>query len=296
MLPGVTLPAAEIRPVYQNFAVSPLGLIRRAAFITHSAGLRHDKMRLLGSYGLVYVLKGQGDYQDAAGVSRPVAAGDLIHLFPDLPHAYGPPVGQTWDEFYLLFEGPAFDLWRAGGLLDPANPVRHLEPRGYWLKRLQEVVEPKPGAAGPADPAPADPLAPVCRLQLLLSDIVTHLRQGQMNPADREWLAQAMDVLAEIPSADAEEALDWDSVAGRLHMSYESFRKRFAKLVGVPPAKYRTRRVMEHAAALLTRSHLTLKEVSHQCGFCNEFHFSRRFRQVVGLSPREFRRQLPHDR
>jgi AraC-like DNA-binding protein len=299
MFADVTLPAAEIRPVYQNFAVSPLGLVRRAAFITHSPGLRRDRMRVLGSYGLVYVLRGQGTYQDANTPPRSVAAGDLLHLFPDLPHAYGPPDGETWDEFYLLFEGPAFDLWRAAGLLDPATPVRHLEPRGYWLKRLQEILGPPPGTTRPAaatDPTPADPLAPVCRLQLLLSDMLAHLRHGEINPADREWLAQAMDVLAEIPSADAEETLDWDGIASRLHMSYESFRKKFVRLVGTPPARYRTRLVMERAAALLTRSNMTLKEVSHECGFCNEFHFSRRFRQVVGLSPRDFRRQLPHDR
>jgi len=82
-------------------------------------------------------------------------------------------------------------------------------------------------------------------------------------------------------------------IAGQLHMSYENFRKRFARLAGMPPSQYRMRRVMERASELMHRSHITLREVADECGFCNEFHFSRRFKQIVGLSPKEYRKQLP---
>jgi AraC-like DNA-binding protein len=50
---------------------------------------------------------------------------------------------------------------------------------------------------------------------------------------------------------------------------------------------------MERASELMHRSYMTLREVADECGFCNEFHFSRRFKQIVGLSPKEYRKQLP---
>lgn len=76
-------------------------------------------MRVLGSYALVYVVGGGGEYSDARGTRRQVSEGDLIWVFPDIPHAYGPARGGRWDEIYLVFDGPVFDLWRQRGLLDP---------------------------------------------------------------------------------------------------------------------------------------------------------------------------------
>jgi AraC-like DNA-binding protein len=164
--------------------------------------------------------------------------------------------------------------------------VHHLEPVAYWRRRFQAIVEPPTGGGR----AP-NPLAAVCKLQQALADVTIAATEGRMNPEDRQWLERVCAMLEEPAPA---EALDWDAIAAELHMSYENFRKRFARLAGVPPSKYRIRRVMEQAAEYLLQSRLTLKEVADLCGFCNEFHFSRRFKQVVGLSPREFRKQLPH--
>ena len=44
-------------------------------------------------------------------------------MFPGLAHMYGPKPGTRWDELYVIFDGPAFDSWRALGVLNPASPV-----------------------------------------------------------------------------------------------------------------------------------------------------------------------------
>jgi len=38
----------------------------------------------------------------------------------------------------------------------------------------------------------------------------------------------------------------------------------------------------------------TTRTIAASLGFSDEFHFSRRFKQITGISPREFRRLLPH--
>ncbi|MEO6434693.1 MAG: AraC family transcriptional regulator [Tepidisphaeraceae bacterium] len=272
-----------IKIVWQNFSDSPIGRVSKAAFISHSRGI--SRMRVLRSYALVYLLEGKGRFDDALGMSASVSPGDLILLFPDVAHRYGPRDDEDWSEFYILFEGPVFDQWRASGLLDPARPIHHMEPIGYWVRRLQGAVEPPTGARQ------LYPLASVCKLQQALADVFIAADEGRINPEDRQWLDRAC-ALLEQPSPP--EQIDWNEIAAQLHMSYENFRKRFARLAGMPPSKYRMRRVMEHAAEHLLQSRLTLKEVADLCGFCNEFHFSRRFKQIVGVSPRDFRRQLPH--
>lgn len=274
----------DIRIIAQSLAGCALGQVRRAAYITNSRGLRPDSMRVLGCFGLVYVLNGDGHYRDANGVDQAIGAGDLMLLFPDIGHTYGPAKEATWSEFYILFDGPAFDLWRQTGLLDPAKPVAHLEPVSYWQRRLGAAVE------APRTPEGVHPVVAVARFQQLLADIFVHLTESRLGGDEKEWLTRACDLLDRPTAA---EDVDWEKIATQLHMSYENFRKRFTRLAGMPPSQYRTRRVMERASELMHRSHMTLREVADECGFCNEFHFSRRFKQIVGMSPKEFRRQLP---
>lgn len=274
----------DIRIVLQSLASCELGRLRKAAFIYNSEGIRSTSPRVLGSYAIVYVIKGEGRYQDTNGLDLPVHQGDFILLFPDVGHRYGPAEGERWSEFYIVFEGPVFDLWRQSNLLNPSEPVHHLEPIGYWLKRLQSAVELT------SNIAEVHPVSAVCRVQQVLADVLAHLAHGRIDAEDREWLERACDLLDEPRAADQ---IDWEEIASQLTMSYENFRKKFARLSGIPPAKYRTRKVMEMAIEMMTSGRASVKEIAEQCGFCNEFHFSRRFKQIVGLSPREFRRQLP---
>jgi len=275
----------DVRVVVETLSDGPLGRVKRAAFFSNSPGIRTRAMRVLGSYAVVYVLNGGGQYQDVNGVDRAIEQGDLIMLFPELAHRYGPTDDRKWSEFYVMFEGPIFDLWRECRLLNQDEPVQHLEPIPYWVKRFESAV------GNPRKAGDADPLTGVCRFQQVLADIFLHLNEARIGSEDREWLERVYAALDETTLAG--DSVDWEEISEQFDMSYENFRKKFARLAGVPPAKYRMRRVMERASELMHQSRLTLKEIAAQCGFCNEFHFSRRFKQLVGLSPREFRRQLP---
>ena len=90
-------------------------------------------------YSLVYVYRGAGTYYGIDD-ERPIKAGDVICLFPGVPHAYAPAPDERWDEINVDFAGPAFDAWVGVGLLDPAEPIRHLEPITFWRTRLEDFV------------------------------------------------------------------------------------------------------------------------------------------------------------
>ena len=47
---------------------------------------------------------------------------------------------------------------------------------------------------------------------------------------------------------------------------------------------------MELAKRLLVSTTQTVKEISFQLGYCDQFYFSSEFRRVTGMSPRETRR------
>jgi len=63
----------------------------------------------------------------------------------------------------------------------------------------------------------------------------------------------------------------------------------FRQAIGCPPMRHRERIQMEHAKRLLLSTGLPIKAIADAIGYANPFHFSTRFRAVVGRSPRAFR-------
>jgi AraC-like DNA-binding protein len=75
-------------------------------------------------------------------------------------------------------------------------------------------------------------------------------------------------------------------------LSYENFRKRFAAATGEAPGHYQKRRRLEAACAAIYAGERTLKDIADELGFCDVFHFSKAFKQVIGASPSEYRRRV----
>jgi AraC-like DNA-binding protein len=263
---------------------SRIGGISLAGTLRNSTGTGRPKMRILGAYALVYVVRGGGRYEDALGQHHPVRPGDLITLFPDLAHRYGPArPGDNWDEIFLVFDGPVFATWDRQKLLRRRCPIHHVEPIDYWLHQLTWVV------AGSEQPESLWPLLHVCRLQQVLAEALTMEAGGPTRGADARWLGRAKALL----EADLRRDLDPDALERQTGMPYDSFRRRFTRLVGTPPARYRAQRLMDRACALMQLGEWSNQQIARELGFCDAFHFSRRFKQLVGCCPRDFRRRVP---
>ncbi|MEP3226828.1 MAG: AraC family transcriptional regulator [Parasphingorhabdus sp.] len=261
----------------RNVAVSPLGGIRIACFVKNGAGVLTSR-RILPHFTLVYVLQGTGSYRDENGLAFDVNAGDAIIVLPGLEHWYGPPKGSVWDELYLVFEGPIFDLWRKNGCFDTSKPVVPLHPSDYWIDQIKQAI----GEQNDGDSVKM--MAEAVRMQQLLMDIQNAARNDV--EADIQWLQNAKRALE--TSRDVHEASD------ALGMSYELLRKKFRKLSGMAPGKYRSGFLMEQACDLLADRSLTLRQIAARLDYCDEYHFSKQFSKIIGWSPREYRSRLPN--
>src|SRR5205085_11114040 len=78
-------------------------------------------------------------------------------------------------------------------------------------------------------------------------------------------------------------------IAAELGMSYSAFRKRFVQVTGKSPGEYRADEIVRRACLKLLEAHDTLAMIADDLGFHDAFHLSRRFKQVVGMSPQDFR-------
>jgi len=258
-----------------------LGQVTVAGIVRDSPGIASKKpIRVLDHYALVYIINGGGFFEDERGIKRHISKGDLLFLFPGISHTYGPGPDDFWHEIFIIFEGAIFDLWQQDGVLDPAQPVLHLEPVDYWFNRFKTTVWSVPQSG------PEYALIRIARLQQLLADILLAVQQqGEGSRVDSLWLSEAKSLL----KANVNRQPDYEAIAAKLGMSYDGFRKRFTKEARVSPAKYHTTRRIDRACQLLLNEDLTSKEIAHHLGFSDEYHFSRRFKQIVGVSPSGFR-------
>lgn len=264
--------------IYNSETETPLGQLRLCGAISGGRGVFPRRpLRVYGRYAVVCVTRGRGVYEDAGGGRRDVSAGEAILVLPEWPHWYGPKAGQTWDEIYATFDGPVFDLWRRQGMLDISHPVRPY-PDGF-ADRLRERLTEAARAEGSEGR-----FRQVNAFLLLLSELFP---PGTTTNEERhDWAAEARALLA----TDLGREMDLTEVAHAVGMGYETFRKRFQQQVGVSPARYRAGLRIAAARELLRYTpQMTNRQVAETLGFADEFHFSRRFTEAVGISPREFR-------
>ena len=235
----------------------------------HSWG---EQGRLLGMHGLLILERGAGTYSDGDGRHERTRPGDLIQLFPDLRHDYGPGPHDLWEERFIDCDGGIVTALAAQGLFDRSHPLLHPTPDALAaLRRLIDDVE----HGRLADPAEAQ-----WRLHGALLTLA-RWRRGSEDAA----LERARCVLA----ANLATACDPRAAADAAGMGWELFRKRFRARYGLPPARWRLHARCEAAGELLV-SGSTVEAVATAMGFCDGAHLRRHFRATMGMTPEGWRR------
>ncbi len=80
-------------------------------------------------------------------------------------------------------------------------------------------------------------------------------------------------------------------LAKHLGLSHDYFTRQFRATYGVPPRRWFVEERMRLAAHQLAESDLPIAHVAAAFGCADAYFFSRQFRQVLGASPRDYRRQ-----
>ncbi|WP_156760523.1 helix-turn-helix transcriptional regulator [Microbacterium karelineae] len=89
--------------------------------------------------------------------------------------------------------------------------------------------------------------------------------------------------------------LDVDELARGAHMSAGHLSRSFRRAYGESPYSYLMTRRIERAMALLRRGDVSVTEACFAVGSSSLGTFSTRFRELVGMSPSEFRARAKTD-
>lgn len=242
-----------------------------------------QKRREFEYFGIVFITAGEGWFEDKHTPRTVVSRGDMFFLYPNVWHTYGPEEGGYWNEIFLVFYGEIPGSWHRAGWLPTNPPLLSLGDVSFWKRKIENV----PGKRMPWDAGSC--CEEMNRLQQLLSESISHHKGGgSAQESCRQWMETVNKLLEkELPAHP-----DWDSIAARLGMGYEAFRKRFVRVFNVSPVKHLIRLRINRSCDMLAHPAHSNRMVAEALGFCDEYYFSRCFKQVIGMTPREFRRQM----
>ncbi len=260
----------------------------RPFFETHSNHLEAyaleafiSVLHLHSNLEFIYMLRGETDVTIQRETRR-LSAGSLAIIFPNQLHCYSN-FSKDFNAAFLISP-----LSLAGGFADtllkyaPEDPyllpkVLHPQTRFAVDALLEEY-------AGQKDPAVCSAL-----LQLLLARIMPKLTLHHTRSSDYEFLTYQ---ITQYISEYSAEKLTLDVLAKHLGVSKYHLSHLFGEKMGSNFPTYLTRVRLDHAAALLVDSTLSVTEIGEEAGFSSQRTFFRAFRDRFGTTPLAYRKQF----
>ena len=80
-------------------------------------------------------------------------------------------------------------------------------------------------------------------------------------------------------------------LAKLVHLSVSQFERRFRKVFQISPLKHIMNVRIRSACLMLTTTNDTIAAIALDCGFYDHSHFTRNFRKIMGISPKDYRKQ-----
>lgn len=129
------------------------------------------------------------------------------------------------------------------------------------------------------------------RFKTLISQILTDCLLAENIPFPvKPYSREVLQAIAYIQN-NLTIQLSGDQIAQAIFTSPSRLHKRFKAETGLSLGAYQDKLIFHQATQLLADRRLSLKEISQQLGFCDQYYFSRRFKAQNGLTPSQYRKR-----
>ena len=229
---------------------------------------------------LHHIVSGKGVYE-CRDKRYELSAGDTFLVYPDTTIHYRADEERPWEYVWVGFGG-----MDAGGYMErtdfsPEEPV-YFGRDSMELRGLLEAVYASYGTR------PCEQLDMTARLYDLLAFLVRTANRRDGEGADASDCAL---LAAEYIINHYEEPITVEGLAAYASVSHSSLYRRFVKRFQISPKRFLLEYRIERACALLTDTNCSIQEISTSVGFEDPFYFSRAFKDVKGVSPRQYAAQ-----
>jgi AraC-like DNA-binding protein len=239
--------------------------------------------RTFTKYALNFCGGGRIRWAVNGGSPRTLTAPVAWWVWPGPCFKYGNLPGETWDHYYVSFDGPRARQMAEKGLIScsPSYPPQTIisDPEAFRaaFEQMHFVLETDQRSVQ------AVHLLEGLFLQLCLQPPLP----STLQTSHATKLARFVSAIRARPGV----AWNFEDMAHDVGLSYAHFRRLFKHAYRLAPQKFVIKTRMDAAARLLRTSANPIKQVAETVGYDDVFHFTKQFKQTYCLSPGNYRRQ-----
>lgn len=230
---------------------------------------------------LIYCMEGSGDVATPY-CERSINKGEVLILPEGVPHKYAADTTQPWTIFWFHFDGN-----HAGALIDDleythATPVLKVGLLPLLTSDLRRLLSLRQCGYRQSTYYYGGAL-----IRQILNYLALEIRSSRY----RRRQTFDFNALESLMLENLDSELDLDTLAASANLSRHHFSTKYKQLTGLSPIKHFIHLKMERACHLLDSSNDSVTDVCAQVGYQDPLYFSRQFRKVIGMSPREYRKR-----
>jgi AraC-like DNA-binding protein len=256
--------------------------VLRAGHIVTAPDYLIDRSSVPGTE-LIFAARGHG-WIRTEGREFHVSPGDIAWLTTRHDHAHWPDPDDPWEVYWLRFDSSLEEpLERALGAVE--NPVFRVpepaEPAQMFIRLFDELEHLTLASA-----------ATISGILGLIIDALVRSRTDQL------WANSSTNRFSDLLSRLHFKVLRsynqrWNAqrMAQELAISTPHLYRVFSSALGMSPNRWLRSIRIQQARRRLVESNDSIGEIAGQVGYSDQFHFSKDFRALTGLPPREYRRR-----
>lgn len=231
-----------------------------------------------------YVLSGTGRLiaDDSKGISHEyqIKSEEGFMIFPRQINTYIADPKLPWEYIWIEFDGMrAREIIETAGL-SPDHPVYHASYKDLRENMKDEMLY-------IAEHHDASPFHLMGHLYLFI-DYLSRSSSSQITTSGRVrdfYIKEALNYIEQNFQND----ISVENISSFCGLNRTYFGRIFKETVGKSPQQFLLSYRMAKAAELLKLTELSISDIGNAVGYPNQFHFSRAFKNVYGVSPREWR-------
>lgn len=233
-------------------------------------GYEKCELRKFEFFSISCMWDGYGKFWSEETGEVEINAPSFVMVAPNVLNRYGGINGKQYIEDAISFYGPVADNFlRLGIFKTGVFPTT-------MLRRIPQIWEKE------KIPSLQSRINAFMELQKLIVDIYN----------ERLATKAENNVIARIIRELEKNIGRWyqvEELAEMTEMSISTFRRKFKQATGVMPKRYIEELKIHHAANDLINSDKKISRIAAGYGYFDPYHFSRRFKMIMGCSPEQYR-------
>lgn len=249
-----------------------------------------DQGRTLPEYQLIYVTRGEGEFESERSDRHAISAGDVVLLFPDVWHRYRPTARRGWDAYWIGLNGDFLRRLQQREYIAPERPILHPGVDEAFLHPFLTILD---RVRAPRIDNPL--LLAAGAMEILGRLLASHVEPGEAAPrtpadarmAEDRIVAQAIRFIWN----HSHRPMTVEDVVGSVPLARRTLERRFQEVLGRTIHDEITFCRVERVKSFLAETSLPMKRIASATGFPSTQQMTKVFHRLEGSTPAVYRRR-----